>query len=70
LRELGGLGTFELAEHPQVQEEHLERDVAHTLAYAERRWQKQGWIETTSDGFRLRSTEPLVKLASGEDVEE
>jgi CRP-like cAMP-binding protein len=41
-----------------------------TTIRAVSRWQKQGWIETTHDGFRLRSTEPLAKIASGERVDE
>ena len=34
------------------------------------RWQKEGWIETTHDGFRLRSIEPLTRMTAGEDTDE
>lgn len=34
------------------------------------RWQKEGWIETTHEGFELRSVEPLTKMMSGDAVVE
>lgn len=40
-----------------------------TTIRAMSRWQRQGWIETTQEGFKLGSVDPLTRLTSGAEAE-